>query len=87
MSSACFAKPALPEWSLTGTLDGAMTERRPVYFDAQLMDVPIYDRTQLPLNACVKGPAIIDESGSTTVLPPTWQAHVLDFGNLLLERR
>lgn len=81
------AKPTLPEWSISGTLDGALTERRPVYFDGRIADVPIYDRTQLPMNANVQGPAIIDESGSTTVVPPTWQARVVEFGNLMLERR
>ena len=81
------SKPALPAWSVTGTLDNALIEQRPVYFDGQLINVPIYDRMRLPLNAHVAGPAIIHESGSTTVLPPAWQAHVVDFGNLMLERR
>ncbi len=80
-------KPALPEWSVGGTIDHAQTDKRPVYFDGEFVDVPIYNRTKLPLGGCVPGPAIIIEDGATTVLPPAWQANVIDFGNLVLERR
>ena len=81
------SKPTLREWSVTGSVAEALTEKRLVYFDNQLMDVPIYERTRLPQDVCVAGPAIIEERGSTTVVPPPWQARIEDFGNLILERR
>ena len=81
------SKPTLPEWSVAGTIDGAKTDERPVYFDGEFVDAPIYDRTKLPLGGSVAGPAIIIEDGATTVLPPAWQANVIDFGDLVLERK
>ncbi len=84
---AAVSKPTLPAWSAAGALPDALIEHRSVYFDGKLLDVPIYHRMRLPPKACIEGPAIIDESGSTTVLPPAWQARVVDFGNLILERR
>ena len=80
-------KPALPTWPVTGDVADARVEMRQVFFNGEFVDAPIYARTQLPVEGHVPGPAIIDESGSTTVLPPGWQARVLDFGDLVLERR
>ena len=81
------AKPALPAWTVTGDVQQAEIETRSVFFDSAFTDTPIFLRDQLPLEAIMAGPAIIDESGSTTVLPPAWQARVLEFGHLLLQRR
>jgi N-methylhydantoinase A/oxoprolinase/acetone carboxylase beta subunit len=46
----------------------------------------VYLRDRLGLVQVVAGPAIIEESGSTTVLPPGWRAKVLAHGELMLER-
>jgi len=34
----------------------------------------------------VDGPAIIEERGATTVIPPGWMVKVDSYGNLLLNR-
>lgn len=81
------AKPNLPAWTVQGDLSAAIVERREVYFDGAFREAPIYDRARLPLDVEIEGPAIIEEEGSTTVLPPGWRGHVLGLGDLILERR
>jgi N-methylhydantoinase A len=46
----------------------------------------IYDRARLPLGARVAGPAIIQQSDTTTVIPPRHVAEVEASGNLRLRR-
>ena len=80
-------KPALPAWQVRGELADALAGRRRVYFGGWLDDVPVYERARLPLERELVGPAVVDESGSTTVIPPGWRGHLLATGDLLLERR
>ncbi|MFF1359302.1 hydantoinase B/oxoprolinase family protein [Streptomyces sp. NPDC058297] len=49
-------------------------------------DVPLHRRDQLPPGESVTGPAIIAESGSTTVVDDGWRAAVTDDGHLIMER-
>ncbi|MFE6759034.1 hydantoinase B/oxoprolinase family protein [Streptomyces sp. NPDC057684] len=49
-------------------------------------DVPLHRRDQLPPGESVTGPAIIAESGSTTVVDEGWRAAVTDDGHLIMER-
>ncbi|MFF1565875.1 hydantoinase B/oxoprolinase family protein [Streptomyces sp. NPDC058293] len=49
-------------------------------------DVPLHRRDQLPPGESVTGPAIIAESGSTTVVDNGWRAAVTDDGHLTMER-
>jgi N-methylhydantoinase A len=68
-----------------GGVDRACTDRRPVNFDAGVVDTPVYWRARLQPGDCIDGPAIVEEFGSTTVVFPRQTARVDDFGNLLLE--
>jgi N-methylhydantoinase A len=52
------------------TLDGALSEIRPVWFDGRWIDTPVYARERLPLDAAFDGPAILEQMDATTVLPP-----------------
>ena len=81
------AKPALPAWTQAGALDSALRESRPVYFDGKTRKVPVYLRDKLPRGATLEGPAIVEEMGAVTVLPPGWQAAVGRLGELTLTRR
>ncbi len=47
---------------------------------------PIYDRDRLLAGNTIKGPAIIEEAGSTTIIPPRWTAKVSQFGNILVRQ-
>ena len=79
-------KPAPPPWDVPGTLEGSLLGCRRVHLGGTFREAPIHDRARLPAGARQAGPAVIEESGSTTVLPPGWAARVLAGGELLLER-
>jgi N-methylhydantoinase A len=65
---------------------GAVTGSRRVYFD-EWTDTPIYDRAALGAGDQVRGPAIVEEFGSTVPVHPGFTATVDDFGNLRMVRR
>jgi N-methylhydantoinase A len=46
----------------------------------------IYERARLPRGARLAGPAIVEQSDTTTVIPPGVTALVDDAGNLRLRR-
>ena len=52
--------------------DGGIIERRRVWFDEGIDDVPVLDRGYIPVDAPFPGPAIIEETGATTVVFPGW---------------
>jgi len=47
----------------------------------------VYERERLPHGARFAGPAIVEEMGATTVVPPAWAGSVGAWGELVLERR
>ena len=61
-------------------------EVRAVYFDGGWHDVPVFDRGRMPAGAQFRGPALVEEMGSVTVVPPCWDGVVGDFGELTLVR-
>jgi N-methylhydantoinase A len=81
------AKPELPKARSGGTLQDARTGERPVAFEGRFAPTPIYDRAALPIGAAIDGPAIVEEPGSSTIVPPGFNASVDGFGNLVLVRR
>ena len=62
----------LAEVSAQDGSDSGMIERRRVWFDEGIDDVPVYDRGHIPIDAPFDGPAIIEETGATTVVFPAW---------------
>ena len=65
------------------------TEKQPfrsVYFNDKFIDIPIYRRDELLAMTETTGPAVIEENGSTTIIPPSWRFRMLKFGELLLEK-
>jgi len=58
--------------------------RRPVWFDGEALDTPVYDRASLPCGFKFSGPAIVDQLDSTTVLPPGAHAQVDQYLNLVI---
>jgi N-methylhydantoinase A len=68
------------------TLESALVERRPVWFQGRAHDCPVWDRERLPERATLQGPAIVEEFGATTVVPPGWRGAVDEHGNLGFER-
>jgi N-methylhydantoinase A len=64
----------------------ARTERRRVWFDGAPHDTPVWERERLPERATLEGPAIVEEFGATTVVPPGWGGVLDAHGNLRLHR-
>ena len=74
-----------PAARATGTLADARLGERRAYFGG-FVPTAIYERARLPLGARLAGPAIVEQSDTTTVIPPGVTALVDDAGNLRLRR-
>lgn len=85
-SVAAVSKPGWPLWD-TGP-DAEPDSWRETYFTAvgEFGRTPVYKREQLAARQQVRGPAILEEWTSTTVVPPGWRAAVDRLGDLLLSR-
>ena len=60
--------------------------KRIVDFDEDgISEVPVYLREKLGTNNKIKGPAIIEENTSATVLYPNQELYVDDYGNLIIQ--
>ena len=68
-----------------GTLADARLAERRAYFGG-FVSTAIYERARLPLGARLAGPAIVEQSDTTTVIPPGVTALVDDAGNLRLRK-
>jgi N-methylhydantoinase A len=68
-----------------GGTDRAVTGSRRVFF-ADWLDAPTYDRPRLGRGDVVRGPAVIEEFGSTVPVHPGFAATVDTYGNLLLTK-
>ena len=56
-----------------------------VWLGEKRKQIPVYDRAELRPGARIKGPAIIVEYGSTTLVPAGWKATVDGWRNLTLD--
>jgi N-methylhydantoinase A len=78
-------KPRVTESALHDkNSDGAIKARRKAYFDGWY-DCPIFDREKLVSGNQVRGPAIIEQMDSTTVVHPGQTANIDRFGNIIIE--
>jgi N-methylhydantoinase A len=68
-----------------GTLEAALSEIRPVWYDGTWHDTPVYAREKLPLDAVIQGPAILEQMDATTVLEPGDWAKTDADGNIVIE--
>ncbi len=79
-------KPEVPLWVVGDRAEQALLGTRPVWFEGRFIETPVHDRASLAAGTALGGPAVIEESGSTTLLPPDWSLLVLEHGDLLLEK-
>ena len=79
-------KPPMSEGAVPVGPPADVIERR-VNFGAAggWFDTPIHDRTTLASGDRIKGPAVLEEMSSTTIIPPGYQAEVDALGNLVME--
>jgi N-methylhydantoinase A len=68
-----------------GGVDRSVTGSRPVFFD-DWVQTPVHWRPHLGAGDVVRGPAVIEEFGSTVPVHPGFLVTVDRFGNLLLTR-
>jgi len=59
--------------------------RSPVYFEGAFCDTPLYDRADLRAGHTLRGPAIVTEASSTTVVPPGAWLTVDAYGFLIVD--
>jgi N-methylhydantoinase A len=62
-------------------------DRREVVFDGEVRAAAIFERDRLPPGFEADGPAVVEEDGATTVVPPGWRLRVDRLGNLRLAGR
>ncbi|PWC89365.1 hydantoin utilization protein A [Azospirillum sp. TSH100] len=68
------------------TVGGAYAGSRPVWFDGAWHEAAVYNRLDLPADAVIQGPAILEQPDATTVIDPDLSARVDRFGNVIVER-
>jgi N-methylhydantoinase A len=61
------------------------TKKRPVWFGDGFVETPVYKRTDFDTESKIQGPAIIEETESTLILPAEFQLSVDASLNLILE--
>ena len=81
------SKPGMPKAPRAGSVNAARIGGRRVAFDGTFAETGIYERELLCDGAELQGPAIIEEMGSTTIVPPGFRATVAPQGMLVLERK
>ena len=64
----------------------AQIDSREAFFDGEFVETPIYNRGGLEVDHPIDGPAIIEATESTTVVPPNWEASVETDGTLTLRQ-
>jgi len=62
----------------------ALTGSRPVFFDTDWVETPIYARERLPIDAAFSGPAIIEQMDTTIVIEPGDRVTGDAQGNLII---
>ena len=68
-----------------GVSDAPKSERRALFTGLEAGALtPVYDRRDLPPGTDLRGPAIIEQPDTTTVVYPGHRCRIDDFGNLLL---
>ncbi|MCB1377361.1 MAG: hydantoinase/oxoprolinase family protein [Alphaproteobacteria bacterium] len=79
------AKPALTELR-AGNSRPKPRQKRKVWFIGGAQDVPIYDRSSLLAGQSIKGPALIEESASVSVIEPGYRVKIHPQGHMLIDQ-
>ncbi len=75
-------KPAIPKMEAVKHVPEAEGKREVYFEDVGWVETSIYDRSKLKSGAIVKGPAVVEEYDSTTLVPPDYNLLVDEYGNL-----
>jgi len=75
-----------PEIGMAETIAGEpILERRRVWF-GEWVECPVYRREAMPPGFTVTGPAVVEEAGGTSVVPPLWRCEIASDGALVCAR-
>lgn len=77
--------PDLEPDPVGGTIEDAIRETREVVFEGDPLPTRIYDRSHVPTNATIDGPAVVEGTESTVVVRPGQHARVDEYGSLHVE--
>jgi N-methylhydantoinase A len=69
----------------SASLDKARLASRPVWFHGGWRDTTVWARLDLPINARIDGPAILEQPDATTVIEPGLTGRIDQLGNLIVE--
>jgi N-methylhydantoinase A len=79
-------RPRLPRLASGEPVPQVCKATRQVYFDRAFHETAIYERMSLPAGYRIRGPAVIEEFGSTSVVFPGQTVTVDSFGVLIIRR-
>ena len=60
--------------------------KREVIFNQKAHKTDVLSRDKIKINNKFKGPAVIEESTATTVVPPNYNIVKDDFGNIIISK-
>jgi N-methylhydantoinase A len=75
----------IPNQAIIGKHGKALKGTRPVFWGKQFEETPVYDRYSIPINKKIKGPCIIEEFESTTVVGHHSTVVIDEFKNIIIE--
>jgi N-methylhydantoinase A len=70
-----------------GSLEDAKTATRRVWIDGKWWEADVYARLDVPENAVVPGPALLEQPDTTIFIDPDLEGLVDRFGNLVISRK
>ncbi|PSJ56735.1 hydantoinase/oxoprolinase family protein [Kumtagia ephedrae] len=79
-------RPALEPDAATRVAASPFGRRKVFWRAGGWVDCPLYRRTELAVGQQIAGPAIVEEYGSTVVVPAGWDMRADAYGNLILEK-
>jgi N-methylhydantoinase A len=87
-ATGAIRKLSTPTLRRNGRAESAEIGSRQVYFgrDRGFLEARIFNRDHLQPGAAFRGPAVVEQMDSNTVVPPDYGCHVDEFGNLVLRR-
>ena len=80
------SKPRFQESLGAHSIVEARTGTRQTFIGGGWLEADVYDRTKLPHDAQFEGPALIEEPGASTVVPPSWRVSAGPLGVLFLNK-
>jgi len=70
-----------------GSAEDAIKGKRNVAISSEVVEYTVFDRAKLPVGSEIRGPAIIEEKTSNTVVLPDDIAKINEFGEIVIEKR